>query len=160
MRLFRRPPEPPDPSTLQVGRVLLASEGRPFPPSAIQFASSLRAPVHVFSVARIYGVSFAFPNPWLRPSRQEWQEQRDNVEHAITMLKRQGVDAEGHVMGTRKPTRGILHEAGRQGCDVIVMAADAPRNRFVADMMWSQEPYRVRRRASIPVYLVRSDDDQ
>jgi len=160
MRLFRRPPEPPDPSTLQVGRVLLASEGRPFPASAIQFASSLRAPVRVFSVARVYGVSFAFPNPWLRPSRQEWQEQRDNVEHAIRMLKRQGVDAEGHVMATRKPTRGILREAGSQGCDVIVMAADAPRNRFVADMMWSQEPYRVRRRASIPVYLVRSDDGQ
>jgi nucleotide-binding universal stress UspA family protein len=160
MRLLRRPPVPPDPSTLQVGRVLLASEGRAFPSSAIEFASSLRAPVLVFSVARVYGVSFAFPNPWLRPSRQEWQEQRDNVEHAIKLLKRQGVDAEGHVVGTRKPTRGILREADRQGCDVIVMAADAPRNRFVADMMWSQEPYRVQRRAPIPVYLVRSDDGQ
>jgi hypothetical protein len=35
-----------------------------------------------------------------------------------------------------------------------VMAADPPRNRFVADLMWSQEPYRVRRRAKVPVHLV------
>ena len=140
--------------------VLLASEGRPFPQSAIRFASSLRAPVRVFSVARVYGVSFAFPNPWLRPSQNEWQEQRDNVEQAIKTLKRQGVDADGHVMGTRKATRGIIREAARQGCDVIVMPADAPRNRFVADLMWSQGPYRVRRRAPIPVYLVPSTDDQ
>jgi hypothetical protein len=64
------------------------------------------------------------------------------------------------VMGTRKATRGIIREAARQGCDVIVMAADSPRNRFVADLMWSQEPYRVRRRAPIPVYLVSSTADQ
>jgi nucleotide-binding universal stress UspA family protein len=154
MSILRNPPEPPHPSTFEIGRVLLASEGRPFPEEAIRFASSLRAPVHVFSVARVYGVSFAFPNPWLRPSRREWQEQRDNVKRAIKELKRQGVEAEGHVVGTRKATRGILREAERQSCDVIVMAADAPRNRLVADMMWSQEPYRVRRRAKIPVYLV------
>jgi hypothetical protein len=160
MRFPRRKTEPPDPSTLAINRVLLASEGRTFPPSAIRFASSLGAPVLVFSIARVYGVSFAFPNPWLRPSRREWQEQRDNVEQAIKALKRQGVDAEGHVMGTRKATRGIVREAARKKCDVIVMAADAPRNRFVADMMWSQEPYRVRRRAPIPVYLVPSLGDQ
>jgi nucleotide-binding universal stress UspA family protein len=160
MRLLRRRTEPPDPSTLAISRVLLASEGRPFPQGAIRFASSLRAPVRVLSVARVYGVSFAFPNPWLRPSRKEWQEQRDNVEQAIKALKRQGVDADGHVMGTRKATRGIIREAARQNCDAIVMAADPPRNRFVADMMWSQEPYRVRRRSLIPVYLVPSADDQ
>jgi hypothetical protein len=34
------------------------------------------------------------------------------------------------------------------------MAADPPRGRLVADFMRSQEPYRVRRRAKIPVYLV------
>jgi nucleotide-binding universal stress UspA family protein len=160
MRFLRRPIEPPDPSTLEIGRVLLASEGRPFPENAIRFASSLRAPVRVFSVARVYGTAFAFPNPWLRPSRTEWQEQRDNVANAIKALEREGVEADGHVVGTRKATRGIVREAARQGCDVIVMAADPPRNRFVADMMWSQEPYRVRRRSPVPVYLVQSDDGQ
>jgi len=99
-------------------------------------------------------VAFAFPNPWLTPSRKEWQEQREIVARAVKALERQGVKADGHVVGTRKATRGILREAARQGCDVIVMAADPPRNRLLADLMWSQEPYRVRRRARVPVYLV------
>jgi hypothetical protein len=34
------------------------------------------------------------------------------------------------------------------------MAADPPRNRFISDLMWSQEPYRVQRRAKVPVHLV------
>ena len=34
------------------------------------------------------------------------------------------------------------------------MGADAPRGAFVGDFLWSQEPYRVRRRAKVPVYLV------
>jgi nucleotide-binding universal stress UspA family protein len=160
MRLLRRPTEPPDPSTLEIGRVLLASEGRGFPQSAIEFASSLRAPVRILSVARVYGTAFAFPNPWLRPSRQEWEEQRDSVRNAIKALERLGVEADGHVVGTRRATRAILREAAGQSCDVIVMAADPPRNRFVADMMWSQEPYRVRRRSPVPVYLVQRDDGQ
>jgi nucleotide-binding universal stress UspA family protein len=154
MRLPRRPTEPPDPSTLEIRRVLLASEGRPIPPSAIRFAAELRAPVRVFSIARVYGVSFGFPNPWLRPSRSEWQEQHEIAASAVESLKRKGIEADGHVVGTRKATRAILREAAGQNCDVIVMAADPPRTRFVADMMWSQEPYRVRRRASVPVYLV------
>jgi universal stress protein family protein len=154
MRLLRRPIEPPDPSTLEVDRVLLASEGRGFSAGAIRFASSLGAPVRVFSIARVYGVAFGFPNPWLAPSRREWQEQRDIVAAAIHALERQGVRADGHIVGTRKATKGILREATRHGCGAIVMAADPPRNRLVADLMWSQEPYRVARRASIPVYLV------
>ena len=58
------------------------------------------------------------------------------------------------MLATRKATKRIVHEAERLGCDAIVMAADPPRNRIVADLMWSQEPYRVRRRARVPVYLV------
>ena len=47
-----------------------------------------------------------------------------------------------------------LGEAKRLGCEAIVMAADPPRNRVLADLMWSQEPYRVKRRAKVPVYVV------
>jgi hypothetical protein len=36
------------------------------------------------------------------------------------------------------------------------MGADPPRGRLLADFIWSQEPYRVRRRADVPVYLVQS----
>jgi nucleotide-binding universal stress UspA family protein len=160
MRLLRSPTEPPDPSTLEIRRVLLASEGRAFSQRVVEFASSLGAPVRVFSVARVYGTSFGFPNPWLRPSQHEWREQKDNVERAIKALKRQGIDADGHIVGTRKATRSIVREAARLDCDVIVMPADPPRNRVVADMMWSQEPYRVQRRAPLPVYLVVEDERQ
>lgn len=157
MLSFRHPTEPPDPSTVPVDRVLLATEGRPIPRSAIRFATRWHVPVRVFSVARVYGVSFAFPNPWLVPSRTEWQAQREIVDDAIKALEKRGVEATGHVVGTRKATRAILREAARDGSDVIVMAADEPRNRLVADLLWSQEPYRVRRRARIPVYLVTAD---
>jgi hypothetical protein len=34
------------------------------------------------------------------------------------------------------------------------MAADADRNRVTGNMMWSQEPQRVRRKSKLPVYLV------
>ena len=67
------------------------------------------------------------------------------------------IEATGRVHGTRKATKRIVGEAERLGCDAIVMAADPPRSRLVADMMWSQEPYRVRRRARVPVYLVPRD---
>jgi nucleotide-binding universal stress UspA family protein len=58
------------------------------------------------------------------------------------------------VLGTRNPTRRIVDVARRTGCDAIVIGADPPRHWFVADFVWSQEPYRVRRRARLPVYLV------
>jgi nucleotide-binding universal stress UspA family protein len=58
------------------------------------------------------------------------------------------------VVGTRKPTSRICQQANALDCDVIVMAADPPRNRVAADFMWTQEPYRVRRKARVPVYLI------
>jgi nucleotide-binding universal stress UspA family protein len=134
--------------------VLLASEGRAIPDAAVAFAARLAKDVHVFSIARVWGTSFGLPNPGLLPSKHEWDEQRKVVSDAVKALKGRGVKAQGHVLATRKATKRIVDEAERLRCDVIVMAADPPRNRFVSDLMWSQEPYRVRRRARIPVYLV------
>jgi nucleotide-binding universal stress UspA family protein len=144
----------PDPATAGVRRVLLASEGRAIPKRAVDYAARFGAPVHVFSVARVWGTSLGLPNPGLLPTRKEWDEQRKLVTTAVKALRRRGVEADGHVLGTRKATRRIVGEAERLGCDAIVMAADPPRGWLVADLMWSQEPYRVRRRAKIPVYLV------
>src|SRR5207244_1196065 len=76
------------------------------------------------------------------------------VGDAVKALKKQGVDASGRVLATRKATKRIVAEAERLGCNAIVMAADPPRSRLVADLMWSQEPYRVQRRAKVPVHLV------
>jgi nucleotide-binding universal stress UspA family protein len=150
--------EPPDPDLLRVRAVLLASEDRRIPKRAIDLAARMAkrsgAPVHVLTVARIWGTSLGFPNPGLFPSRGEWQEQHDNVERAIARLERKGVTASGRVVGTRSGAKRIVAEARRLDCDAIVMGADPPRSRALATFMWSQEPYRVRRRADRPVFLV------
>ena len=148
----------PDPDTLHVRAVLLASEDREIPRGAVDLAARIAkrsgAPVHVFCIARIWGTSLGFPNPGLMPSKREWEQQRRNAEKAVSRLERKGVKADGRVIGTRAGAKRIAHEAARLGCDAIVMGADPPRNRALANMMWSQEPYRVRRRAAMPVFLV------
>ena len=69
-------------------------------------------------------------------------------------IRQKGIDADGHVVATRKSSKRIVKEATLRGCDEIVMAADRTRAWLIADFMWSQEPQRVRRRAKIPVHLV------
>jgi nucleotide-binding universal stress UspA family protein len=142
-------------------RILLASEGRPISDAAVdrvvELAKQSGAQARVFSVARVHGVAFGLQTPGLLPTRREWQEQREIVSKAIKRLKRQGIDADGHVLGTRSATKKILEEAAKEGCDAIVMAADPDRNRLIADFMWTQEPQRVRRRAKVPVFLVVDD---
>ena len=161
MSPFRSSTDPPDPATIQPKRVLLASEGREIPERAVEFAAQLAQQgggvVHVFTIARVWGTSLGLPNPGLMPTKREWDVQRDRVAAAVKALKRQGVKAEGHVLATRKATKRIVSEAERLGCDVIVMGGDPPRNRFVGDFIWSQEPYRVQRRAGLPVYIVTED---
>jgi nucleotide-binding universal stress UspA family protein len=148
-------------SQARFGRILLASEGRPIPDAAIGRVVALArrsgASVRVLSIARVHGVSFGMPNPGLLPTKTEWKQQRELVASAVKRLRRKGLDADGHVVGTRKSTKRICEEAALAGCDAIVMAADPDRNRLVADMMWSQEPQRVRRKAKLPVFLVPDD---
>ena len=147
-----------DPDALAVRAVLLASEDREIPRAAVDLAARMAkrsgAPVHVFSIARIWGTSFGFPNPGLFPSKREWDQQRRNVEKTVARLERKGVKADGRVIGTRAGAKRIVREAARLGCDAIVMGADPPRSPVIRNFMWSQEPYRVRRRADVPVFLV------
>ncbi len=142
-------------------RILLASEGRPFSEKVIRRVVELAQPenasVLVFSIARVHGVSFGMQTPGLLPTKAEWAEQRTNQQQAIKALKKRGVEAEGHVLGTRKSTKKILAEAALKGCDVIVMGADPDKPRLLSDMYWEQEPQRVRRKAKIPVVLVYED---
>jgi nucleotide-binding universal stress UspA family protein len=138
-------------------RILLASEGRPVPDAAIARVVQLAQPgasVRVFSIARVHGTAFGMPTPGLLPTKAEWAAQRDLVDEAIKRLKRKGLAAEGHVLGTRNATKKILQEASQHECQAIVMAADPDRNRVVGNVMWSQEPQRVRRKARLPVFLV------
>ena len=142
-------------------RILLASEGREISNAAIRRVIELAhdgATVHVFSIARVHGVAFGMQSPGLLPTKREWQQQRDLVAKAVKRLKRRGFTAEGHVLGTRKATKKIVEEARLKDCEAIVMTADADRNRFVGDLLWTQEPQRVRRRAKrLPVFLVVDD---
>lgn len=156
--LWARPPEPPDPATFAPRRLLLASEGRRFPEGVVDFVAGLARPrgasVGVLSIARVWGTGLGFPNPNLLPNRQEWDEQRTLVDAAVQALTRRGIAATGQVFGTRRATRRIVGEAVRYGAEAIIMVADPPRHWIVQDFLWSQEPYRVRRRARVPVYLV------
>jgi nucleotide-binding universal stress UspA family protein len=141
-------------------RVLLASEGRAIPPAAVARAIELTergGSVHVFTVARIHGTAFGMPSPGLLPTKREWAEQREIVTKTIRRLERKGVTADGHVLGTRNATKKILAEAAQEECEAIVMAADPDRNRVTGNVMWSQEPQRVKRKAKLPVYLVTGD---
>jgi nucleotide-binding universal stress UspA family protein len=125
--------------------------------AAADLARELNAQVRVFSIARIWGTSLGLPMPGLLPSKQEWDEQREQVTRAVEALRRQGIDAEGQVIAARKAGKRIVREAESRGCDAIVMSADRSRNWFLGDFMWSQEPQRVRRRArraKMPVHLV------
>jgi nucleotide-binding universal stress UspA family protein len=142
-------------------RILLASEGRPFSEAAIARVVELAAPagatVRVISIARVHGVAFGLQTPGLLPTKREWQEQREIVNKAIKRLKRKDIYADGHVVGTRKGAKRIVAEAGIAECEAIVMGADPDRSRIVSDLLWEQEPQRVRRRAKIPVFLVVDD---
>ncbi len=150
--------EPPDPDTLDVQAVLLASEDRDISEPAMRLAARIAercdARVHVMVIARIWGTSFGFPNPGLMPNKREWEEQRKKAELAVRALKSWGLEADAHVIGTRNAAKKIVEEAQVHRCGAIVMTADEPRGRLVGNMIWSQEPQRVRRRANIPVYLV------
>jgi nucleotide-binding universal stress UspA family protein len=122
---------------------------------AIQLSRESKAPVLVFMIARIWGSAFGLPHPSLMPTRREWQVQRELVAEAVDHLKRRGVDASGKVVSSRNAARRILAESKRRGPDdAIVMAAPPPRHWMIANFFWEQEPYRVRRLAESPVYLV------
>jgi nucleotide-binding universal stress UspA family protein len=159
-RVRKRPPPSDEPA--QFERILLASEGRRISDAAIKRTVELARPagasVRVFSIARVHGVAFGLQTPGLLPTKQEWDEQRLIVRDAVERLERKGIDADGHVVGTRKSTKRILQEAVLAGCDAIVMAADPDRNRVTGDFLWTQEPQRVRRKAKIPVFLVGEDE--
>jgi len=117
-------------------------------------AAPARASVHVLSIARVWGTSLGLPNPGLLPTKREWKEQHTVVAEAVAALKARGIQVTGQVLGTRAAARRIVAEADRHRCDAIVMTADPPRPWLVANLLWSQEPYRVRRLAGVPVYLV------
>lgn len=108
----------------------------------------------MIAIARVHGVAWGLQNPGLLPTKREWAEVEQTVQRAIKRLRRKQIEADGQVVGTRKGARRICEEAARRNCTAIVMGADPPRNRVLAEFSWSQEPQRVSRWARVPVHLV------
>jgi nucleotide-binding universal stress UspA family protein len=150
------------PSNRRFARILLATDGRPIPDSTIarvlELAPLWGGSVRVLSIVRIYGHSFGLPNSGPLPTKRDWERQRAIVADAVKRLSGKGVKVDGNVLATRKPAKQICDEATKEGCAAIVMAAGPDRNRLVGDMLWSQEPQRVCRRATVPVFLVLDED--
>jgi nucleotide-binding universal stress UspA family protein len=156
--MLRKPSLPPDPSTLQVNRLMVASEGRPISHDvivqALELARPLKAYVFVLSIARVWGTALGFPNPGLQPNKREWAEQKRIVKEAVSAFEKAGHESNGIVLATRRAAKRISSEAELREMDAIVMGAD-PHRGLLGDFSWAHEPYRVVRRSSaVPVYLV------
>jgi nucleotide-binding universal stress UspA family protein len=138
--------------------ILLASEGRPISSQAVataaRLASDNRASVHVLTVARIWGSAFGLPHPGLMPTTRELQCQRDIVAEAIEELQRLGIDATGEVLRSRNAAKAIVTKLRQRAYVGIVMTADPEPYWLIRGLLWSHEPYRVRRLAKVPVHLV------
>ena len=138
--------------------ILLASEGRPISLEAVataaRFAAENRASVHVLTVARIWGSAFGLPHPGLMPTTRELQGQRDNVAKAIEDLERLRIDATGEVLRSRNAAKAIVAKLRQRNYLGIVMTADPEPHWLIRGLLWSHEPYRVRRLAGLPVHLV------
>ena len=159
--MFKKASPPPEPGTFTVDRLVVASEGRdiawPVLQQAFELARPAGASVRVVIIARIWGTSLGFPNPGLNPSKDEWDERRLIARRAVDALRKAGFEASAQVIGTRRAAKRILGEAQRFGAQAIVMGCDRDRG-LLGDFMWSHEPYRVQRRAKLPVYLVPVDE--
>jgi nucleotide-binding universal stress UspA family protein len=156
--MLRKASPPPDESTLEVRRLMVASEGReiPYPVivRALELARPLDADVFVMSIARVWGTSLGFPNPGLKPTKHEWDVQKRIVNEAVDKFQKAGHSAHGLVLATRKGSKRIVKEAELRGMDAIVMGSDHDRG-LIGDFVWAHEPYRVSRRSrGIPVFLV------
>lgn len=159
--MLRKASSPPDPSTLTISKLMVASEGRPFAypvlVEAMELARPNQADIFVMTIARVWGTSLGFPNPGLQPTRHEWDEQRLNARKAVDTFQKAGFSAGALVLATRRARKRILAEAKLRKMDAIVMGCDRDRG-LVGDFIWSHEPYRVARWARIPVYLVPVDE--
>jgi len=104
--------------------VLLASDGREdFTERAVAQAAALSGsrPVAVVTLAKIYGTRFGIPHPGLLPTKQELSDRQRWVAGAITALRKQGIEADGQVAATRKPSRKLADIAHARGAKVVVI---------------------------------------
>jgi hypothetical protein len=113
-----------DKQPTQAAEVLIAAPyGDPIPASAVKRAVALSegGPVAVITIARIYGSSMGLPNPGLMPTRREMDAQKKQVEKAVRMIERSGVEAWGQLAASRKPVKTIAEAARARGAEHVVL---------------------------------------
>jgi hypothetical protein len=138
-------------------RVVLASTGRPFAPSAVARAAQLAGGtrVQVVSVARIHGSAFGLQHPGLLPNRKERDGQRDIVARAIEGLADAGAAAGGEVVVTRSPARSFARIARLVTASYVVIdaAGAGPLARRSRRVTAAAVRFRLRRRHPVEVIL-------
>ncbi|MDI9349204.1 MAG: hypothetical protein QM537_04285 [Candidatus Symbiobacter sp.] len=142
--------------------ILMASLGKPFSDDSlaatVTLAKSLginakpsdekeRPPVHLFTIARIFGSSFGMPNPGLMPNKREWQEQHDLLAAAQKSLKKSGVAASALVVSSRNPIKRIIAEAKHVNATHLVIEAPPRKHWLIAHLFWDQQAYAIGKRA-------------
>lgn len=135
--------------------VLLASIDGRFPARAVREAVRLAGKdgaVYVISTARILGSAFGLPHPGLYPSRRERETHRQTVADVVRRIERLGPRARGEVLAARHAAKMLARRARQHGCAHIVVSA-GPRPRLTW-LSWAGEPYRVQRRAQVPVHVI------
>lgn len=130
--------------------VLLAADGREdFSARSVALAAERAGdgPVAVATIARIHGTQFGLPNPGLLPTKQELAERDSWVEAAIRALRRAGVEADGQIASTRKPTKTLARIARVRGvgCVVIDETRYTGWRRFVEGDVGAELAKRLRR---------------
>ena len=119
---------------------------------AVELSRRGHTAFYVLSIAQIYGSALGLQHPGLYPTKREWQAQADIVSDAVKALRRRGFEAEGRVLGTRNPSKTIVREALRSGCEAIVMGT-WPFSWWRRLLMQDQASWVVRR-TTLPVHLV------
>lgn len=135
--------------------VLLGSVDASFADDAVRRAVELAGPqgrVYVVSTARVYGTSFGLPHPGLYPSKSEREQHRRAVADTVRAIERAGRQAEGEVLATRHAARMLGRRARQRDCSHIVVSAGPPPRMTL--FSWAGEPYRLARRARVPVEVV------
>ncbi len=116
--VFRRASPPPDPATLRVERLVVASEGRPIDWTVLQQAFELARPatregardLDRAGVGDVARVSQPAPQPeQARVGRPAAARARGRA----SALEKAGFDASGHVVGTRRAAKRIVARGGR-----------------------------------------------
>jgi alkylated DNA nucleotide flippase Atl1 len=117
-----------DTQPTQSAPVLIAAPmGDPIPASAVNLALELSggAAVAVVTIARVYGSKYGLMNPGLLPSRKEMDAQKSQVETAVKLIERGGVEAWGQIAASRKPVRTVTQAArARSAQHVIVVRTE------------------------------------